>query len=161
MSDRNDTTQVLFVCLGNICRSPTAEAVFRTLVEREGLAERVRVDSAGTGGWHVGEPPDPRMTEAGRRRGHRLGGRARQVEVADFERFDLILAMDGSNLAHLHRMAPDGSRAEVRLFREFDPEAPGADVPDPYYGGRSGFDDVVDIVERTSHHLLAHLRGAR
>jgi protein-tyrosine phosphatase len=152
-------TRVLFVCLGNICRSPTAEAVFRTLIEREGSADHIDVDSAGTGGWHVGEGPDPRMVEAGRRRGHQLGGRARQVEDADFERFDLILAMDASNLAELKRRAPDGATAEVRLFREFDPEAPGGDVPDPYYGGRSGFDDVVDIVERASAALLEHIRG--
>lgn len=152
-------TRVLFVCLGNICRSPTAEAVFRTLVEREGLADVVEIDSAGTGGWHAGEGPDPRMIEAGRRRGHRLGGRARQVETEDFERFDLILAMDDSNLVELQRRAPESATAEVRLFREFDPDAPGGDVPDPYYGGQRGFDEVVDIVERTSATLLEHIRS--
>lgn len=154
-----EPTRVLFVCLGNICRSPTAEAVFRTLVEAEGLGDVIEVDSAGTGGWHAGEGPDPRMVEAGKRRGHRLGGRARQVQDEDFTRFDLILAMDGANLAELQRRAPARATAEVRRFRDFDPEAPGGDVPDPYYGGRRGFDDVVDIVERTSAALLDYVRS--
>jgi len=152
---------LLFVCLGNICRSPTAEAVFRSLVQREGLEDTFVIDSAGTGAFHVGEGPDSRMVEAGQRRGHCLAGRARQVEVEDFERFDLVLAMDGSNLANLKRLAPEGSRAQLELFRDFDPEAPGEDVPDPYYGGRRGFDDVVDIVERTAACLLQSLRSRR
>src|SRR5690242_12012351 len=131
-------TRVLFVCMGNICRSPTAEGVFRRLVHDEGLEDEIEIDSAGTGGWHVGEPPDARATEAARRRGIELDGAARQCSPADFDRYDLILAMDNENRAELERIAPDDdARAKVRLFREFDPASNGSgdlDVPDPYFG---------------------------
>ncbi|HEU4658421.1 MAG TPA: low molecular weight protein-tyrosine-phosphatase [Capillimicrobium sp.] len=156
--------RILFVCMGNICRSPTAEGVMRRMLEDAGLADRVTIDSAGTGGWHAGEPPDARATAAARRRGIALDGAARQVTAADFEEFDLILAMDRDNLAELHRRAPDDeARDRVRLLREFDPASAGApdlDVPDPYYGGPTGFDTVLDQVEAACAGLLDEVRKA-
>jgi protein-tyrosine phosphatase len=150
--------RLLFVCLGNICRSPTAEGVMRKLVADAGLEDRVEIDSAGTGGWHVGSGPDERAAEAARRRGIRLGGCARRVEPADFERFDLILAMDRENVRDLRALAPDRDAArKVRLLREFDPASDGApdlDVPDPYYGGPHGFERVLDLVEAACRGLL-------
>ena len=155
--------RVLFVCLGNICRSPTAEGVMRKLVRDAGMEDVVEIDSAGTGGWHVGAAPDPRSTEAARRRGITLEGAARRVEPEDFERFDLLLAADRENLANLRAMAPDeAARQKVRLLREFDPATAGArdlDVPDPYYGGERGFDDVLDLVERACAGLLDEIRA--
>lgn len=150
--------RICFVCLGNICRSPTAEAIFRSLAEREGLD--VTIDSAGTGDWHVGESPDERSTRAAASRGYRLTGRARQFRAADFERFDLVVAMDASNREALLRMAPDDvARAKVRLFRSFDPDSgPDAGVPDPYYGDEDGFDHVIEICEAASRGLIAALR---
>jgi low molecular weight protein-tyrosine phosphatase len=156
-------TRILFVCLGNICRSPSAEAVMRRLAAEQGLADAIELDSAGTGGWHVGEPPDPRAAEAARSRGIELDGRARKIGPKDFERFDLILAMDGSNLHELGRLAPDErARAKMRLLREFDPASAGArnlDVPDPYYGGPGGFDEVLDLLQAACAGLLAELRS--
>jgi protein-tyrosine phosphatase len=154
------TTRVLFVCLGNICRSPAAEGVFRQLVTAAGLANEIVIDSAGTGAWHAGEPADHRMRHFAEQRGIRLGSIARQVVPSDFEDFDWILAMDSSNLDHLRRLAHPGHHHKIRKFRDFDPDAPGADVPDPYYGDDTGFTDVLDIVTRTSEALLAHLRDA-
>lgn len=150
-------TRVLFVCLGNICRSPAAEGVFRHLVAEAGLSDRFVIDSAGTGAWHTGEGADPRMQQAAARRNVPLTSLARQVSADDYNRFDYILAMDASNLQYLRRHAPKGHRAALRLFRDFDPDSPGADVPDPYYGDDQGFDDVVDIVTRTAQALLDHL----
>jgi protein-tyrosine phosphatase len=142
---------VLFVCLGNICRSPTAEGVFRRRVEQAGLADRVFVDSAGTGDWHVGNPPDARAQEAARRRGIDLSPlRARLVTEADLDAFDLVLAMDGSNLGALEAMRP--GRA-VRML-VFAPQAGTLDVPDPYFGGAGGFDHVLDLIEAASDGLL-------
>ena len=134
--------RVLTVCLGNICRSPTAEAVLRHKLAAAGLESWVEVDSAGTGSWHVGDPPDPRSQRHAARRGYDLSSlRARRVAEDDFHRFDLILAMDHDNLADLHRLAPDaGGRAELRLFA-------AAEVPDPYSGGPAGFEQVLDLVE--------------
>jgi protein-tyrosine phosphatase len=154
-------TALLFVCLGNICRSPTAEGVMRELVRREGLQEQIVVDSAGTGSWHVGEAPDARATAAAHARGIVLEGAARQVAAQDFERFDLLLAMDRSNLRDLHRLAPDEeARARVKLLREFDPIPSGdLDVPDPYYGGPRGFEDVLDLVHSACIGLLAEIRA--
>ena len=146
--------RILFVCMGNICRSPTAEGVMRRLLREERLDDRIEVDSAGTGGWHAGEPPDERATEAARRRGIDLGGTARQVEPEDFERFDLILAADRENLAALRRLAPDDeARAKVRLLLG------DRDVPDPYYGGARGFEDVLDLVQGACEELLDELRA--
>jgi protein-tyrosine phosphatase len=154
--------RVLFVCMGNICRSPTAEGVMRSLVREAGLEEQIEIDSAGTGGWHAGEPPDRRATEAARRRGVTLAGAARQVVPEDFERFDLLVAMDRENLRGLLAVAPDEeAAAKVRLLREFDLEADGdLDVPDPYYGGERGFDTVLDHVQAACRGLLGELRAA-
>ena len=147
-------TRILFVCLGNICRSPTAEGVMRRLVREAGLEDEIEIDSAGTGGWHVGAPPDERATEAARRRGTELSGAARRFTPADFERFDLILAMDADNRRDLLALAPDDeARAKVRMFRPGD-----LDVPDPYYGGAGGFDEVLDLVEEAARELLDEVR---
>lgn len=153
-------TRILFVCLGNICRSPAAEGVFRHLVRDAGLTNEFVIDSAGTGAWHAGEPADRRMQHAAASRGIGLSSIARQVVASDFEDYDWILAMDGSNLRHLQRMAHASHHHKIRKFRDFDPDAPGSDVPDPYYGDADGFADVLDIVTRTSRALLAHLRAA-
>lgn len=151
-------SSILFVCLGNICRSPLAEGVFRHLARERGLDGRLRIDSAGTGAWHVGNPPDPRSTEVAARHGIRLESRARQVESGDAERFDLILAMDRTNLRDLSELFDEGAEERVgrlRLFRDFDPHvAEAADVPDPYYGGPDGFEVVHAMVERTCRALL-------
>jgi protein-tyrosine phosphatase len=151
--------RLCFVCLGNICRSPTAEGVMRALVERAGLASAIEIDSAGTGAWHVGEPADERARAAAARRGFELTSVARRVMRADFDRFDYLIAMDRENLIALERMAPDeAARGKVRLLRSFDPAAPrGAAVPDPYYGGADGFDQVVDICEAACRGLLEHI----
>lgn len=153
--------RVLFVCLGNICRSPLAEGVFRHLAERSGVAEEIVVDSAGTGAWHVGEPPDERATAVAKARGVALKGRARRIEPVDLAEFDYVLAMDRDNLSHIEGMRrTHGGEARVLLFRHFDPEADGdADVPDPYWGGARGFEEVYDMVHRTCAALLSHLDG--
>jgi low molecular weight protein-tyrosine phosphatase len=182
---------ILFVCLGNICRSPTAEGTMRALVRQAGLEGQIELDSAGTGAWHVGEPPDARATAAARRRGIALEGAARQVRLTDFEEFDLILAMDRANLRELRRLAPDErARARVRLLREFDAAVDGdldarggldtsgdiatgdvpatgdlaadgdLDVPDPYYGGPDGFDEVLDLVQAACASLLSSIQRA-
>jgi protein-tyrosine phosphatase len=154
--------RLLFVCMGNICRSPTAEGVMRSLVREAGLDREIELDSAGTGGWHAGAPPDERATVAAGRRGVTLEGAARQVHPGDFERYDLLLAADRENLAELRALAPsEAARAKVRLLREFDPDSAGApdlDVPDPYYGGPDGFDRVLDLVEAACRGLLAEVR---
>jgi protein-tyrosine phosphatase len=156
--------RILFVCTGNICRSPTAEGVMRALLEEAGLERRVQVESAGTGGWHVGERPDARAARAALRRGVTLDGAARQVAPEDFEAFDLIVAMDRANLRELLSLAPDEEAAEkVRLLREFDPGGAGPsdlDVPDPYYGGERGFERVLDVVGSACRGMLEELRTA-
>ncbi|OLU22846.1 protein-tyrosine-phosphatase [Pseudomonas sp. PA15(2017)] len=151
--------RVLFVCLGNICRSPTAEAVVRQRLQQAGLAERIEVDSAGTGDWHVGKAPDSRTQQAASRRGYDLSSlRGRQVSVDDFARFDLILAMDGANLRDLQRLRPAQARGELDLYlRRF--ELAEDDVPDPYYGGSEGFEHVLDLLEQASDALLIELKG--
>jgi len=152
--------KVLFVCLGNICRSPTAEGVFRHLVEERELAAHFLIDSAGTGAWHVGEPPDRRSAEAARQRGVVLEGAARKVTKSDFGGFDYVLAMDASNFDNLARLAPGpGAKKKLHMFRDFDSASEeGAEVPDPYYGGERGFEDVFDICLAASEGLLAHVR---
>jgi protein-tyrosine phosphatase len=146
------------VCLGNICRSPTAGGIMLHLVRQAGLDREILVESAGTGGWHAGEPPDRRAQAVARSRGYALPGQAQQFGHADFARFDYVLAMDRSNLDALHTLArTEAEGQKLRLFRSFDPElAHGvqADVPDPYYGGPGGFDEVFDMCERTCHSLL-------
>ncbi len=155
-------TKILFVCLGNICRSPTAEAVFRATLQREAPDLKVEVDSAGTAAYHAGEPPDQRTQSAARRRGYDLSTlRARVVEPADFERFDLILAMDEENAAHLRRRAPREKRDRVKLFLDFARDVDDKEVPDPYYGGASGFERVLDLVEAASRGLVEHLRSRK
>jgi protein-tyrosine phosphatase len=151
--------RILFVCLGNICRSPTAEGVLRVIAAREAPELSIEVDSAGTAAYHVGEPPDPRTRAAAARRGYDLAHlRARVVEPADFTRFDLILAMDEENLRVLRRRAPDAAPERLRLFMEFAPQTDTPEVPDPYYGGPNGFEEVLDLVEAAARGLLAHLR---
>lgn len=151
--------RVLFVCLGNICRSPTAEAVMRQRLQQAGLADRIELDSAGTGDWHVGKAPDSRTQQAASRRGYDLSSlRGRQVSVDDFARFDLILAMDNANLRDLQRMRPVQARGELDLYlRRF--ELAEDDVPDPYYGGSEGFEHVLDLLEQASDALLIELKG--
>ncbi|TVP55964.1 MAG: low molecular weight phosphotyrosine protein phosphatase [Gemmatimonadales bacterium] len=161
MSDepRTPSRSVLFVCLGNICRSPLAEGVFEHLAGDAGLQDELRIDSAGTGSWHIGDPPDPRSIEVAQRHGVELKSRGRQVSASDFREFDLILAMDRSNLQELQQirdeLTEDEATAELRLFREFDPEAHGdLEVPDPYFGGPGGFDTVYAMVLRGCRELL-------
>ena len=150
--------RVLFVCLGNICRSPLAEAVFRHLVEERGWADRFDIDSAGTSGWHRGAPPDARSAGTARRRGIEVTGASRKVVAADLRRFHYVIAMDEENLDTLRELqASAGGTAQVRRLREFEPRAASLDVPDPYYGGPRGFEDVHDIVERGCAGLLAYI----
>jgi len=163
MSDRNTSdplVRVCFVCLGNICRSPTAEGVFRGLVEQAGLEHRIAVESAGTAAHHVGDLPDARSRRAARRRGLRLESRARRFVASDFDRLDYVLAMDLANLADLQALKTSSqARVHLDLLRTFDPIAPPrAEVPDPYYGGPGGFDAVLDLCEAACRGLLEHLR---
>ena len=151
--------KVLFVCLGNICRSPTAEGVFRLLIEREGLGDRIIVDSAGTGDWHVGSPPDRRAQAAARNRGIDLSGlRARQAKSGDFQRFDYVLAMDADNHSERAGFCPPGEEHRLYMFLDFAPELGRSNVPDPYYGGDGGFDAVLNMIEAASFGLLADIR---
>ncbi len=151
--------RILFVCSGNICRSPTAEGVFRDLVRGQGLEGKIAIDSAGTHGFHAGEPPDARSQAAARARGHAIGDlRARQVRADDFTTFDLILAMDRGHLRELTAQAPTAAdAAKIRLFMTFAPSFGTDDVPDPYYGAGDGFERVLDMIETGSEGLLAHL----
>ena len=146
--------KILFVCLGNICRSPLAEGIFRDTIQQAGKSGGFSLDSAGTGAWHQGNPPDPRSVDIAAKYGIDISGqRARQVQTTDFEDFDLILAMDRSNLAALHAAAPETARAQIRLFLETTAE----DVPDPYYGGEEGFETIYHMLRKGSEKLLADL----
>lgn len=158
---KEPTISVLFVCLGNICRSPLAEAIFRTVVEEAGLGDRFRIDSAGTSGYHDGDPPDRRTTAVAAQRGIRVSGTSRQVTTDDLDQFDYLVVMDHSNMDGVERLIRGvNNPPRVHLFREFDPEAAGdLEVPDPYYGGPDGFEDVHDLVERSARGLLGHLRA--
>ena len=154
----NPAINVLFVCTGNICRSPSAEGVFLKAVETEDLGNRVAASSAGLIRWHVGEPPDPRSQVAARQRGIDIAGqRARRVAKRDFRDFDYIVAMDRGHLDELERMCPAGERERVHLMLDFAEGSEG-DVPDPYYGGDDGFEIVLDLLEDASRGLLAHIR---
>ena len=159
MAGGRGAVRICFVCLGNICRSPTAEAVMRHLVKAAGLTRTIAIDSAGTGDWHVGHARDRRSRAVGEARGVPLSGEARQFTAADFDDFSHVVAMDRANRDELLRMARDaGDRAKVALLRSFDPSAPpDAEVPDPYYGGARGFDEVFDICERACRGLLDQL----
>jgi len=153
-------TRVLFVCMGNICRSPAAETVFRHLVAEAGLEEAIEIDSAGTIGYHSGHSPDTRMSATLERRGYKPQGQARRVRMEDFREFDLILAMDEENEEDLRRMDRDGhGSVKIRAFSSFCANNPLGHVPDPYYGGKRGFEQVADIVEDGCKGLLEHLRG--
>ncbi len=152
--------RILFVCLGNICRSPTAESVFRAVSARELPELTLSVDSAGTADYHVGEPPDRRTREAAARRGYDLSSlRARVVEPSDFQTCDLILAMDCQNLRTLERLAPAEARDRLGLFLDYAPDAGTREVPDPYYGGENGFEHVLDLIETASRGLCEALRA--
>jgi protein-tyrosine phosphatase len=151
--------KVLFVCMGNICRSPTAQGVFRALVEREGLSERILTDSAGTIAYHVGEPPDRRARETATKRGVVLDDlRARKALAKDFEAFDYVIAMDRANYRDLQEICPADYLHRLHLFMDFAPHLPEDEVPDPYYGGIAGFDRVFDLVEQASLGLLNEIR---
>lgn len=150
--------KVLFVCLGNICRSPSAEGVFSKLLEAQGLQDRVEVDSCGIGDWHIGKAPDARAQQAAMRRGIDISGlRARQLSEEDFAVFDFILAMDDDNLRAIQAIQPEGYQGTTCLFMRFagQPEAP---VPDPYFGGEQGFENVLDMIEDASNGLVQHVR---
>lgn len=151
--------KVLFVCMGNICRSPTAQGVFARHVDERGLADRISIDSAGTHAYHIGSAPDSRAREAASRRGVDLSGLVgRRVSAQDFEAFDYILAMDEENLMNLHAMCPvDEHRKKVALFLDYAPQLGEREVPDPYYGGASGFERVLDLIEAASEGLLAQI----
>ena len=153
--------EICFVCLGNICRSPLAEGVFQTLINDQGLENQIIIHSAGTGGWHVGASPDARMQATARTKGIQLTSRAQQIEVGDIRRFDLVLAMDQSNLETMEYLcSPEMATKKLRLFRSFDPEADGdLDVPDPYYGGDDGFEHVFQIVHRTCPPILEYVKS--
>ena len=150
---------VLFCCMGNICRSPTAEAVFRRKVENAGLGERITVDSVGTHDYHIGDPPDLRTQNAAMQRGYDMSKlRGRQVEVADFSRFDYVLAMDNANMSILYRMCPLIYRDRLGMFLQYAHNHQEREVPDPYYGGDRGFENVLDLVEDATAGLLLHIR---
>lgn len=151
--------RVLFVCMGNICRSPTAEGVFRSLVEQAGLARHIHIDSAGTHAYHIGEPPDQRSQAAARKRNIDLSSqRARKVRIEDFNEFDYILAMDKNNFAELEYLIAGNHNGKLKLFLEFAENADTREVPDPYYGGPHGFEHVLDLVESASNGLLKTIR---
>jgi protein-tyrosine phosphatase len=151
--------KVLFVCMGNICRSPTAQGVFARLLKERGLEERIRIDSAGTHGYHVGSAPDPRACEAAMRRGVDLREqRARRLTPVDFEEFDYVLVMDRENLAAAQEVCPPAYGGKLRLLLEFAADIGFDEVPDPYYGGAAGFERVLDLVEAAAEGLLAHIR---
>ncbi|MDD9888890.1 MAG: low molecular weight phosphotyrosine protein phosphatase [Gammaproteobacteria bacterium] len=157
MSLNTQTIHVLMVCLGNICRSPTAHAVLEKFIADRGLSQQIKVDSAGTGDWHIGKPPDPRSREAALKRGYDLSAqRARQVDVDDFQRFHYILAMDNNNLRDLGQRCPADFKHNLQLFLEFG-SAEYDSVPDPYYSGPEGFELVLDLVEEANRNLLAHI----
>lgn len=150
---------VLFVCMGNICRSPTAEAVFRHCVEQAGLAEHIQIDSAGTHDYHIGDAPDARTQRAAKQRGYDMGNlRGRQVDAGDFTRFDYVLAMDEANLDILQRLRPRDAQSHLGLFLQFAERHSEHEVPDPYYGGADGFERVLDMVEDAANGLLQHVR---
>jgi len=151
--------RICFVCMGNICRSPTAEAVMRRLVDERGLSQRVAIESAGTGDWHVGEEADSRSRAVARKRGYHLDRRAQHFTASSFTRFDYVIAADRDNHRHLVGIAPDdAARSKIHLLRDFDPASPkGSDVPDPYYGGADGFEHVLDVCEAACRGLVSNL----
>ena len=160
MNTESNPVRILFVCMGNICRSPTAHGVFRRLVIDEGLSHRIEIDSAGTHAYHIGEPPDRRARDTARMRGIDIGDlRARLAEPDDFVRFHYVLAMDRDNYENLARLCPNGMEDRLRLFMDFAPELGIREVPDPYYGGQRGFEQVFDMVESAARGLLLDIRS--
>lgn len=154
--------RVLFVCLGNICRSPTAEGVFRDLIAREGLSDKIATDSCGTSGWHKGEPPDNRAREEATRRGIKIDDlKSRETRNSDFSDFDFIIAMDDNNFKTLTAMSPAEHASKIHMFLAFAPDVSITQVPDPYYGGTDGFANVFDMIDAASHGLLSHIRDTR
>ena len=152
--------RVLFVCTGNICRSPTAEGVFRAMVSDRGLSDRIEADSAGIGSWHVGDPPDARSTETAKSRGVDISDqRARTVAATDFDGFDLLLAMDSGHYSSLNQACPAPLADRVKLFMDYAPDTGIRDVPDPYYGAGDGFERVYDMIEKASAGLLADIEA--
>ncbi len=155
----NEPVSVLFVCLGNICRSPSAEGVFRSVAERHGLLDRLELDSCGTGSWHIGKQPDARATEAASRRGIDISGlRARQISEQDLDRFDYVLVMDRQNLADVRDIWRQNGGTEPELFLAYS-KTGHDEVPDPYYGGEDGFEQVLDLIEDAAEGLIADIRG--
>ncbi|HXQ31427.1 MAG TPA: low molecular weight protein-tyrosine-phosphatase [Steroidobacteraceae bacterium] len=158
----NKQIRILFVCMGNICRSPTAEAVLRRIAAEEAAELRIEVASAGTHDYHVGDPPDPRAQAAARRRGIDMSRlRARQLAAADFDAFDYLLVMDERNLEDARALAPQRFRARLGLLLDYAPELEQREVPDPYYGGAAGFEEVLDLLEAAARGLLSELRAPR
>lgn len=156
----NPRTRVLFVCLGNICRSPTAEIIFQRLVDKENLNDQILIDSAGTGDWHIGKAPDRRAREAAMARGYNMSHlRGRQVQPDDFHEFDYVLAMDRDNLANLKRIKPADFEGHLGLFLPFGDQQSHDEVPDPYFGGAEGFELVLDLIESASAGLLQHIKS--
>ncbi len=154
--------RVCFVCLGNICRSPTAEGIFRQIVAEAGADAWIDIDSAGTSAYHAGDPPDRRSAAAAAAQGVQLSGRSRQVTPADFDAFDYVVAMDSANLGNLRRIAPTPAHGtKLSLLRDWDPASRGQDVPDPYYGGSDGFNEVFRICDAGCRGLLAHILAER
>ena len=152
------THRLLFVCLGNICRSPMAEGAFRHVAAEQGVLDRFEIDSAGLGSWHVGQAPDHRAQKAADQRGIDISGQsARQIRSSDFTSFDLLLAMDGSNYGELVQLAPKGERHKIRRFLDFAPHAGTKDVPDPFFGEAEGFDRALDLIDEAARGLLAEL----
>lgn len=152
--------KVLFVCLGNICRSPLAEGILKQRVKEEGLENKIYVESAGTSGWHIGEPPDPRSMDVAMKNGFRLNSLGRKAIAEDFETFDYIIAMDKSNYTDLQRIGRTAGddAATLYLMRDFDDIGRGKDVPDPYYGGNDGFDRVYEMLDRSCRNLLIEIK---
>ncbi|MCP5146112.1 MAG: low molecular weight phosphotyrosine protein phosphatase [Gammaproteobacteria bacterium] len=161
MKPLSEVNSVLFVCMGNICRSPAGENVMRAQLEQVGLADVIRCDSAGTAAYHVGEPPDQRMIATGQRRGYPMTGTARKVTRQDLDDFDLVLAMDDDNYHHLLNMSGDAPKHDIRRFCEFLTHFEDSAVPDPYYGGAAGFDYVIDLLEDGCAHLITMIRRQR
>lgn len=156
---KHNKVGVIFICMGNICRSPTAEAVFRHYVEQEGLDHGIHIDSAGTHDYHIGDAPDGRTQRAASQRGYDMSRlRGRQVEAGDFARFDYVLAMDEANLSILQRLRPRDAESHLGLFLEFAEKHDEREVPDPYYGGAQGFEHVLDLVEDAAKGLLKHIK---